>query len=303
MSASRPLSTRTLGLTGAVVLVLASACAGDAAGPDDRLTITADAAEVVAGGLLGVSVSLGGRRLPPTEVQWLSRDPTTVVVRGGVARGVFPGVAYAVAMHGKLVDSVRLVVRFPDLQPGQAGVRIGTEESSFRLQGVTSVAELTVNGVRAQTTSVIAGSGAFALSEPCCRVPGDTVLQLSFAALPTLGLRTLTPPVTTIETRLTELLIRQGADDAVLMINEPDGGVRFYVPVKPASLEISRAELPSDLGPGVLDGRVAFEAAGLRQNPTDVPGKFHYTPIGDRTITIYAEFSTPVRRSTFTPPR
>jgi hypothetical protein len=292
-------SIRSLLLAGASV-----ACSASIDGPGGRLVIDAESAELREGGSTRLRALFDGRQLGQNEVEWLSRDPSTITVRGGIATAVFPGIAYAVATHGTAMDSVRLVVRFANLQPGQAGVRIGSEGAAHRLRGETVLADYLSDGVLAYTTSVIASSGAPpSIDDACCQFFGDTLIQLSFRAAPSVGIRILEPPVATIETRLGAQLTRRGPDDALLMIRDGDQRMRFYVPVKPATLELSRAELPLSGQPGLVEGRIAFEAAGVYQDQGAEPGTFVYTPIGNRTITIYAEFSTHVRLSHVTTPQ
>jgi hypothetical protein len=291
---------RILGRTQTGILLggMSVACAGSIDGPGGKLVIQAESVELREGGSTRLVALFDGRQLGQNEVEWLSRDPATITVRGGVVTAVFPGISYAVATHGTAIDSVRIVVRFSNLQPGQAGVRIGSEGAAHILHGVTVMADYMEDGALAYTTSVLASSGAPPAGDAsCCQLFGDTLIQVSFRAAPSTGIRMLEPPVETNETRLREQILRRGPDDALLMIRESDQRMRFYMPVKPATLELSRAELPLSGQPGLIEGRVAFEAAGVYQTQGSEPGTFVYTPIGNRTITIYAEFSTRVRLS------
>ena len=282
----------------------ATGCSGSIDGPRGTLVIDAGTAEVAEGGTLVVRTTFEGRVLGANEVEWLSRDPSTLSVRDGVVTGNFPGVAWAVASHGRVTDSVQIVVRFAALAPGEVGMRIGSERAAHRLDGVALFTEYTQQGTVYQSTSLIVSSGGPpVIDDRCCRLLGDTLLQVIFMALPTPGIRTLQPPVTTIETRLGERLVRTGPDDALLMLRDPQQRMRYYVPIKPMLLQFTRVEMPTTQPLGIVEGRVAFEAVGVYESSGATPGELVYTPIGDRTTTIYAEFSAPVKRSNFTPPQ
>lgn len=293
---------------GLALVAALTACSIDIDGPRGTLIIDAGDAEVVEGSALVVRATFEGRVLGPNEIEWLSRDPSTFSMRDGVVTGLFPGIAWAVARHGKVVDSVRIVVRFADLAPGEVGVRIGSERAAHRLNGLMSYVDLiSEEGILHRSTSIVVSSGPPpVIDDHCCRLLGDTLLQVIFMALPTTGIRMLQPPVTTIETRATRMLVRTGPDDALLMLRDPDGRMRFYVPIKPALLQFTRVEIPPSQPPGVpggvVEGRIAFEAAGVYESYGPPAGETFYTPIGEQTTTIYAEFTAPVMRSRFAPP-
>ena len=278
-------------------------CSGDIDGPRGVLVIEAGEAEVVEGGTLVVRTMFEGRTLGANEVEWLSRDPSTLSVRDGIVTGNFPGVAWAVARHGRVTDSVRIVVRFAALAPGEVGMRIGSERAAHRLDGVALFVDYTTpQGARQQSTSIIVSSGGPpVIDDRCCRLLGDTLLQVFFMSLPAPGIRMLQPPVATIETRVTQQLVRTGPDDALVMLREAGGRMRFYVAIKPMLLEFTRVEMPTSQPLGIAEGRIAFEAVGLFEEH-DATGKVIYTPVGETTTTIYAEFNAPIKRSSFTPP-
>jgi hypothetical protein len=278
---------------------MGTSCAGDLVGPGRDLRVVAPATELVVGGELPLSVIAGDRVLLPEQVEWLSRDPSTVTVRAGVAHGVFPGVAWVLAIRRSATDSIRLTVGFGDLTPGQAGVRHGDQ-----LLHLTGASFMTQN-TRSLTysTAILATSGGI-IDLPggvCCQLRGDTTLQLNYLGAPVVGSRMLLPADVRIETRVTQMLVHTGPDDLLLMVKDDGLRMRFYFPVRPTTLELREVVLPTPTTTGRVRGRVSFEAAGILQ-VSDGLGNFTYSPIGDRTTMLYTEFDTPLHYRTFTPP-
>ena len=274
-------------------------CAGDLVGPASDLRIVAPGAELVVGGELPLNVIAGDRVLLPGQVEWLSRDPSTLTVRNGVARGVSPGVAWVLAVRRSAMDSIRLTVGFGDLASGQAGVRHG--DQLLRLTGASFMTQNTRS--MAYATAILATSGGV-VDTPngiCCQLRGDTTLQLNYLGPPVAGARTLQPADVRIETRLSDQIVHTGPDDLLLMVKEDGFRMRFYFPVRPATLELREVVLATPATVGRVRGRVSFEAAGILQE-SDGLGRFTYSPIGDRTTMLYAEFDTPLYHRTFTPP-
>lgn len=286
----------------ALVLALGSAaCANDLVGTGAQLRIFSNAApELNVGAQLELHVAVGARVLRSTEVEWLSRDPTTATVRDGVVRGIAPGLAYVVAVRGDAMDSIRVSVSFSDLAAGQAGVRSGAD-----LLRLTGGAWLTQNTLDASKfyTAIIAGSGGVTETPlgQCCVVLGDTILQVNFVGRPALGVRTMIPPRVEIMNFTTQVLYHTGDDDMLLMVRRDDFHMQFFLPVRPMSLEITAMTDVTPDTPGHLRGRLSFEAAGILQT-LDNHGNATYSPIGDRTTRIYAEFDTPLALRYFTPP-
>jgi hypothetical protein len=281
-------------------LLMAAGCASDLVGPAAALrVVTASAPELAVGGQLRLDASVGGTRLLPAQVEWLSRDPSTLTVRDGIVRGISPGSAYVLAIRRTAVDSIRLTVVFSDLAAGQAGVRSGND--LLRLTGAAWLTQSTADA-SAYYTTIIASSGGIADTPTggCCIVQGDTTLQLNFVGRLQLGARTLLPPDVRIETGLTNILFHTGADDVLLMVRDGGFRMRFYFPVRPALLEVLVLDDASATKVGRVRGRLSFEAAGILEEHDN--GKVTYAPIGNRTTKIYAEFDTPLNFRLFTPP-
>jgi hypothetical protein len=290
--------TSTLALLGAV---LTAGCAADLVGTGDKLRIVAPSSELAQGSDLELRAVAGGIEVAPAAVEWLSRDPSTVTVRDGVAHGVFPGIAWVLAIRRNAVDSMRLTVHFSDLAGDETGIRNGNQ--LVRLGGVGLLTKVTGSSVTWQT-SILASSGALVEfpNGVCCQVLGDTLLQVSFGGQPAVGARTLIAPDVRIEQRLeNQLLQRRGPDDLLLMVRDGDFRMRFYMPVRESTLEILAVTLPTETTGGRIRGRLSFEAAGVFQ-VYDRVGNSTYTPIGDTTTHIYAEFDSPMRFQTFSAP-
>lgn len=281
-------------------LLAAAGCAADLVGTGDKLRIVAAASELSQGSDLELRAIAGGLEVAPTAVEWLSRDPTTVTVRDGVAHGEFPGIAWVLAVRRNAVDSIRLTVHFNGVTGDETGIRSGNQ--LLRLGGM-GVLTKTVGATVSYQTSVLASSGGIVEGPngTCCRALGDTLLQIYFVGIPAVGPRTMVPPDVIIDDRVNNQLVHHGPDDLLLMVRDMSGGTRFYMPVREATLEILALQLPTETTLGRIRGRLSYEAAGILQ-VYDLQGHPTYTPIGTTTTHIYAEFDSPMRFQTFTPP-
>lgn len=282
-------------------LLAAAACANDLVGAGNQLRIfSSTPAELGVDTQLELQAAVGARVLRSTEVEWLSRDPTTATVREGLVRGVAPGLTYVVAMRGSAVDSVRVAVRFSDLVTGEAGIRSGSD--LLRLTGGGWLTQSTTDVVRYFTTVLASSDGV--VETPlgdCCSVLGDTILQINFVGKPTVGVRTMLPPNVEIRTFTTDVLFHTGDDDVLLIVRQDGSHMQFFFPVRPLSLEFTDVAEASAGTPGRVRGRLSFEAAGILET-RDSHGNATYSPIGDRTTRVYAEFDTPLTFRIFTPP-
>lgn len=278
-----------------------AACANDLVGTGSQLRIFSNAPpELGVGTQLALHVAVGARVLRSTEVEWLSRDPTTASVRDGVVRGVAPGLTYVIAVRGDAADSIRVSVSFTDLGAGQAGIRSGAD--LLRLTGGGWVTESTTDVTRYYTTVLASSGGVVAtpLGE-CCSVLGDTILQINFVGKPAVGVRTMLPPRVEIKNLTTDVLFHTGDDDVLLIVRQDGSHMQFFFPVRPMSLEFTEVTDATADTPGRVRGRLSFEAAGILET-RDSHGNATYSPIGDRTTRIYAEFDTPLNLRFFTPP-
>ena len=284
-----------------LLVVAAAACANDLVGTGAELRIFSNTPpELGVGTQLELHAAVGARVLRATEVEWLSRDPTTATVQDGLVRGVAPGLAYVVAVRGSAVDSIRVSVRFSDLGAGQAGIRTGSD--LLRLTGGGWLTQSTTDITRYYTT-VMASSGGVVETPlgQCCSVLGDTILQINFVGKPALGVRTMLPANVEIRNFTTDVLFHTGDDDMLLIVRQDGSHMQFFFPVRPMSLEFTDVKDATPNTPGRVRGRLSFEAAGILET-RDSHGTATYSPIGDRTTRIYAEFDTPLTFRIFTPP-
>ena len=284
-----------------LAMLLLAGCANDIVGPAARLRIVPTTTELGVDGSLRLDVQLGGRPLLPTAVEWLSRDPSTVTVHDGVARGVFPGTAWIVAVRRSAIDSVRLTVRFDDVALGQTGIRAGG--TVLRLQGGSWLTLDTTDTQGTFSTAILASSGGVALSSTglCCRTLGDTTLQINYRGRPLVGTRALLPADVHVDPTLGGLLVHTGNDDLLLMVRDGGFRMRFYFPVRAAPLEVIEVVEPTSVAPGRIRGRLSFEAAGILDEWT-IAGVHTFSAIGDRTTTIYIEFDAPLNLQYFARP-
>ena len=283
----------------AFALLVVAGCVDELIGPRMALRLSASSTELSVGGTVRLDAYLGTEPLLPGTLEWLSRDPSTVTVKDGTVRGVFPGTAWVLALRRNAVDSVLLTVRFDDLAIGQAGIRSGGE--LLRLTGRSTLTQDATDASSYYTTIIASSGGVTAAADgTCCRIGGDTVFQLNYVGRVSKGQRVISLADVRIEDRLTQMLTHTGPDDLLLLIRDGGFSMRFYFPVRPATLEITDLVEPTLDVPGRLHGRMSFEAAGVEQ-VWDLSGHTSYSPIGDRTTSIYAEFDTPLYLRIFNP--
>jgi hypothetical protein len=150
-------------------------------------------------------------------------------------------------------------------------------------------------------SSVLASTGPMVLFDgKCCRVLGDTILQLNWQGAPEVG--TLDLGETSIE--LPDDPYAFGQSRALLMIRDSDFRMRFYVPAHATSLEILAYTPPVGTAIGSIRGHISFEAAGYVQVRTRTGSVVTVTPI-EGTTHVSAAFVSPMRykRSDFNLPR
>ena len=274
-------------LVGAAIV----ACGDDAGiGPGAVITVEAPAARIVEGESIRLGVKVGGQPVSAGAVKWRSTDPSTLTVdAAGVARGVGAGVAYAVATGGQARDSVQLTVRFRSVSPNTLVVRVAGQASTvLQFGGRTMMVEGLVSGRR--TTFINAntadpdGPGAWVKDDSVLRIFSSTGLEV--------GQTLIRPPM--LQRDPWRLSTPQGSG-AFLAYREGSSRFRQYIQVSDAQLQISSVTLPPRPGadPGLVTGSIAFEAAGLTVE-FGPNGSEIYTPLADTTVTVYAEFSTPL---------
>jgi hypothetical protein len=278
-------------LLAAAMLAGLSACGGDATAPDGLL-VEATETELVEGQTTALVASLDGESVGDADVQWISRDPSTVAVTGETARGVAPGAAWIVAQVGPLRDSVRVVVRFPALAANTVAARVaavnGEGEHRFTLEGAALQFERT-SPVWSHIHAV-AGRPENALPDDI--FAGDTIVSIHFPGGLAMGSKAL-PPLDVVFTDNIGFLGDAGV--FVAIEEEEDGSSRaYYVAVEEATLEITSLTLPDESGRGTgsVSGRMSFQAAGVRVRVPTPPAPLVLEPIGDQTFPVYVEFTT-----------
>ena len=173
---------------------------------------------------------------------------------------------------------------------------LGTATSPIRLTGGGFVTDLTVTASHGTTrswgTTILAASGPLVEEKAgCCRILGDTILQINYPGQPALGARAMEPP---------KLVLgggdfrHYGADDALVMLRDGDLRMRFYVPVSAWTLEITGLTAPAPGQDGEIRGRVAFEAVVLVQERDDILAPMFLRRL-DETTMVHADFVTPMR--------
>ncbi len=276
--------------------LFALGCAADRPmGPgSERLVLSATSTDLMEGGSVSLRVQVDGRDADARDVQWTSRDPSTLTVDGMTARGLAPGVTYLVARVGGLTDSLRLAVRFSGLGPNRVGVRLaGDVQQQTTLGGAALQWE---DATRIASSLVFATAGR---RDPTDSDPfaGDTALTIHFPGAMSLGTSTLAAMQVRQDPASGGLEFIGGAG-VILRILDPDGSVRFYVAVNASQVEITSLAPPDELGslPGSVSGRVWFEAAGLRWRPNPSAPGMILEPIGNTTVQLYMEFNSQLFR-------
>ena len=294
-----------------IAISLAAAAAGaatlgacsDAVGstPSSALEVTAATPRLVEGGSVTLDVTVDGRPIGAGEVSWESRDPSTVTVQNGVARGVAPGVTYVVARRGEASDSARLTVGFRELRANIVGIRVsGAGSAPIQLAGGALYVEDISPGAHPDhgilfATSAPAGSSFDAATQ------ADSVLSILLPPGRMSVGTTVIDPVQ-VTTSPDVALVATGPTITALWVREGEDGPggtpfdrRVYVPVTRGTLELTTVQFPSVPGrvAGTVRGIVSFEAAGLNIH-YGAGGTQTATPIGDQTVMVYAEFSMPL---------
>ena len=183
-------------------------------------------------------------------------------------------------------------------QPGGTGTASAPVVNSpidlLRLTGGGFVTEYYVYA-REQTihefaSSILAATGPMTETNgKCCRVMGDTILQITFKGVPAEGGKQLSR----ISIELPGEPYAFGNSDVLLMLK--DGrNMRYYVPTTPPTLEVLSYTAPVGTTQGSLHGRITFEAAGYFQEHSAFGSTVTVTPIPG-TTTVRTEFVTPMR--------
>jgi hypothetical protein len=285
-------------VTAAVVLAGCRDAVGST--PSASLDVTQPSARVVEGGSVALDVTLDGKAVSGDAVSWASRDPSTVRVEGGVARAVAPGVTYVVASRGESRDSARVTVGFRELRANVVGIRVagatGSAAAPIQLGGGALFAEDISPSARPDH-SVLFATSAPAGSSFDAATQADSVLSILLPGGRMSAGTYVIDPVQ-IVTNPDVHIVPSGPTTTALWIREPGGTSadrRIYVPVAKGTLELTSVEYPAVPGrvAGAVKGTVSFEAAGVtvRYNSN---GTHTATPLGDRTVMVYAEFTMPL---------
>lgn len=282
----------------ALLWLMAGACDDpQSPGGVEAFHLTANRTALVAGEDVVVrAVSKAGEDITG-RVAWTSSDPSTVVVDGGLATGVAPGVTYVVARFNDAVDSLRLNVRFSALAEGEMAVRIQGDQGGdpVRFGGFTYfIDQLVMEGLD-HTSIQASAAGTDPLVPDSIVPPVDTVMHIALPMAPAEGSYRFD------SWELMELdgnigfRGRAGVSFEILDRDNPDR-TELYVSVDSFDVELETVELPATAGveTGRLVGRVAFEAAGVYVDRTAAPPEV-VGQIGDETVHIYVEFDTRLR--------
>src|SRR5215208_967838 len=289
---------RWIGIPVAATAAVLAGCDRDAGiGPGAVINIEAPATRLTEGQTLALRVRAGGQPVSGSAVQWESRDRSTVTVDGeGVVRGVAPGVAYVVAQSGRARDSVQLTVRFAQLAGNGVAVRVaGAGNTPVRLGGAALLMRGVNNGV--ENTAIFADNrtvDASATSRDVFAI-GDSVLHIWLPKRAEVGVSEVGAPVVEMTSHLAIRADSLGNGVFFTIYEQAQRREKLYIAVKPARLEVMSLELPPAPGnePGRITGSISFEAASFQLVFGD-NGTQTLTPLADTTVTIYAEFSTPI---------
>jgi hypothetical protein len=172
---------------------------------------------------------------------------------------------------------------------------LGTADAPLRLTGGGVLAEYTINTNHGTEhhwlTAFTAGSGPLVEENGlCCRILADTILQVNVQDILAVGTRIIEPP--RLELGGADFR-RYGGDDVVLMIRESSLRMRFVVPVKPVTLEVTGWIAPTAGKAGEIRGRMSFEGLALVQERASVLDPQFLRQEG--ITTVHAEFVTPLR--------
>jgi hypothetical protein len=166
---------------------------------------------------------------------------------------------------------------------------------SLNLAGIGFLTEYTTPidaGTKFYTTFMGANGQIAEPGSKCCQILADTILQVGIAGVPVVGSHSLEVQrliVGGADFRL------YGGDNVLLMIKEKDGLVmRFYIPVKPSSLDIRSYTPATAQRDGWVSGHVSFEALELVQERADFLSPMFIRQL-DGTATVTADFAMPVR--------
>lgn len=166
----------------------------------------------------------------------------------------------------------------------------------LHLTGGGFLTEYTVSSSRGDehswNTTVLASNGSLVEDNGrCCRILGDTVFQLNFGGVPTIGSSAMQPPTLVIgggDFR------HYGANDALLIIRDGDLRMRFFVPINSWRLDVSAYLAPTEAQPGEIRGQVVFEAVELVQEKESQLAPTFLRQL-EGTTRVSADFVTPLR--------
>lgn len=272
------------------------ACGGDGTAPtiaDGLLALRAATPELTPGQTTELRATIAGRAVNDGVVQWTSRDASTVAIAGSSARAAAPGQVYLVGAYAGYTDSVLVTVRFANLETGMTGIRVGgAVNETLRLTGIGSKSSDLNNSGIGLTTINASSRSSFRPSGGGIAVDGDTVLTIFTPNELVKGANSLEKIVAQMTPAGPAFSGRSGV---TLRIRE-GRSIRYFIAVAPSTLEITDIAVPAveSRSPGLVRGRVMFEAAGLL---VDTDGSVTtVTPIGDETVRVFAEFVTPFYR-------
>jgi len=183
--------------------------------------------------------------------------------------------------------------------PSPRATALGSAEAPLRLTGGGYLTEWTftssVEHLHGFVLTVLASNGALVEDEGrCCRILGDTLLQINTDGTVGLGARQMQPP----ELELGGADFRHyGADDALVIIRDGDNRMIYYVPVSTWTMDVTHYVAPSEGTQGEVRGRATFEATVLVQERANVLAPYFLSQLPG-TAKVHADFVTPLRFQT-----
>jgi hypothetical protein len=171
-----------------IAVAALAACRDGGTEPREQLELEATSTRLTEGQTTELTARLDGRTVRADEVQWTSRHPQTVRIENGIARGVAPGVTYAVAQIAGLSDSVRISVSFAGLAMNSVGIRVAGETDTRSVLGGSALLFERSTGTLHSIIHARANRGEILPGETFRR---DTSLRIHHAGTLALGLRTI----------------------------------------------------------------------------------------------------------------
>ena len=184
----------------------------------------------------------------------------------------------------------------PPVISAAAPASIGTAAAPLRLTGGGFLTRWTFAAphetLDGWATTILASNGTLVEDQGrCCRITGDTLLQVNYGETPAIGDRSMAAPTLMLGGADFR---HYGGDDALLIIRESDNRMAFYVPVSSWTLEITAYTAPTEGHPGEIRGHASFAAVALIQERENTLAPYFLHELTGTTV-VHADFTTPLR--------